>query len=415
MSKLKIMNFGPIKNGFDNNGNKFVEIKKTTVFIGNQGTGKSTIAKLFSTLTWLEKALVRGNIDKKDLTTYKRFQKKYCAYQNIHNYFRKNTFIEYIGEAYKFKYDNEIFTISELGNKSSYLLPKIMYVPAERNFVSAVSQPEKLKYIPQTLFTFLDEYQRSVEEIESNIKLPINDLTFKFDKKKNVTKLVGTDYELLLSEASSGIQSFVPLYIVSKNLAEGINSETDYSKNKNNLEEIQKIRKKLQEIISNEGLPDLLKNQAINLIAEIYNNDCFINVVEEPEQNLYPTSQKAVISSLIEYNNLNNGNELVITTHSPFIINYLTLLIKAKDILDKAKTKYSDRISEVENEFNSIVPIKSLVDKDDYAIYQMTELGEIVLLDKYNGLPSDENFLNQNLAELNYDFSDLLELEDKWQ
>ena len=91
MSKLQIRNFGPIKNGFNNNGNHKIDIKKVTIFIGNQGSGKSSVAKLFSTLTWIEKALVRGNIDSKDLTTYKRFQKKYCAYQNIHNYFRKNT------------------------------------------------------------------------------------------------------------------------------------------------------------------------------------------------------------------------------------------------------------------------------------------------------------------------------------
>ena len=33
-------------------------IDKYTVLIGGQGTGKSTVAKLFSLFTWLEKALV---------------------------------------------------------------------------------------------------------------------------------------------------------------------------------------------------------------------------------------------------------------------------------------------------------------------------------------------------------------------
>jgi predicted ATPase len=291
-----------------------------------------------------------------------------------------------------------------------------MYVPAERNFVSAVSQPEKLKYLPQTLFTFLDEYQRSIEEIESNIKLPINNLTFKFDKKRNVTKLVGNDYELLLTEASSGLQSLVPLFVVSKNLAEGINHETDFTKNKSNLEEIQNIRKRLQDIISNDKLPENLKIQAINLIAEIYNNDCFINVVEEPEQNLYPTSQKEILSSLIEYNNLNQGNELVITTHSPYLINYLTLSIKANEIYNNLiNSNTQEKHDLIKEEINSIVSLKSLVNKNDFAIYQLSDEGDIRLLETLNGLPSDENYLNQNLAELNYLFTDLLEIEDKWK
>ena len=61
MSKIRIQNFGPIKEGYqDNDG--WLDVKKITVFIGNQGSGKSTLAKLISTMTWIEKALVRGRI-----------------------------------------------------------------------------------------------------------------------------------------------------------------------------------------------------------------------------------------------------------------------------------------------------------------------------------------------------------------
>ena len=44
MSKIKIYNFGPIKQGYqDNDG--WIDVKKVTLFIGNQGSGKSTSAK----------------------------------------------------------------------------------------------------------------------------------------------------------------------------------------------------------------------------------------------------------------------------------------------------------------------------------------------------------------------------------
>lgn len=59
MRQMKIKNFGPIKNGFnDNNG--YFEVKRVTIFIGDQGKGKITVAKLFSTFSWLEKAIYRG-------------------------------------------------------------------------------------------------------------------------------------------------------------------------------------------------------------------------------------------------------------------------------------------------------------------------------------------------------------------
>lgn len=56
MPKLKIKNFGPIREGFlENDG--FFELKKVSIFIGNQGTGKSTIAKLVSTFLTIERLI----------------------------------------------------------------------------------------------------------------------------------------------------------------------------------------------------------------------------------------------------------------------------------------------------------------------------------------------------------------------
>ena len=62
MSKIRIKNFGPIKEGYIENGG-WISIDKVTVFIGNQGSGKSTVAKLISTFSWIEKAIYRGDID----------------------------------------------------------------------------------------------------------------------------------------------------------------------------------------------------------------------------------------------------------------------------------------------------------------------------------------------------------------
>ncbi|MCD8164786.1 MAG: AAA family ATPase, partial [Bacteroides sp.] len=88
MSRIKIRNFGPIKNGLTENGG-WMDIKKVTTFIGNQGSGKSTIAKVISTLLWIEKVLTRGDFKEKEFSASK-FRNKYCGYHRIANYFIKD-------------------------------------------------------------------------------------------------------------------------------------------------------------------------------------------------------------------------------------------------------------------------------------------------------------------------------------
>lgn len=411
MSRIKIKNFGPIKEGYQEDDG-WLEVKKVTVFIGNQGSGKSTVAKLISTFTWMEKALVRGDVKAKDFEIYNRFRKKHCAYQNIHNYFQPNTFIEFRGTSYSFKYQSGNFKV--IPNKSSkYLIPKVMYVPAERNFVSAVAQPEKLKYLPQTLYTFLEEFERSKSELKESVSLPINSLSFIYENKKGLSKLIGDGYEVILSEASSGLQSLVPLFLVTKNLAEGIDKEGDFTKNKLSLEEKQKIREQLIKILLDKKLNAELKDSAIAILSSVTKNDCFFNVVEEPEQNLFPTSQRAILNSLLEFNNKNRGNKLIMTTHSPYIINYLTLAAKACSLLEKVNS--SKNKIELREKLNVVVPINSVLDTNDLAVYELDNQGKIIKLSTYKGLPSDENYLNENLADTNYLFTDLLEIEDLCQ
>ena len=66
MSRIKIKNFGPIKEP-KSVKDEWIDIKKVTVFTGNQGSGKSTVAKLISTFTWMEKVLTRGDFKEKEL------------------------------------------------------------------------------------------------------------------------------------------------------------------------------------------------------------------------------------------------------------------------------------------------------------------------------------------------------------
>ncbi|MBE9230790.1 ATP-binding protein [Cuspidothrix issatschenkoi LEGE 03284] len=419
MSQIKVKNFGPIKSGFAQN-NGFIDIRKITVFIGNQGTGKSSVAKLISTLSWLEKQLYRGNLEIKDVKNYNRFVKIYCSYYNLKNYFLPETEIAYEGNAFHFYFQDgklNIDNIRELGlypffsNKKEYIVPKIMYVPAERNFFSVVKGAEKVKGLPQSLSAFFEELERSQQELSGSLTLPVGDVKLEFDQKNNTLNIIGSDYKLNISESSSGFQSFIPLFLVSRNIALSISQNQDSSQNELSGEEQKRLKTEIEKILSNDNLSEELKKAALELLSSKYKNECFLNIVEEIEQNLFPQSQKNVLYKLLEFANMTEGNTLILTTHSPYIINYLTLAIKGYKVLQKIINLPNSNL--LKEQLENIVPQASCVSDEDSIVYELTESGEIIQLSTYEGLPSDENYLNTFLAETNNLFDDLLEIEEQ--
>jgi len=401
MSKIRIKNFGPIKEGYTQN-DEWIDIKKVTLFIGNQGSGKSTVAKVISVLTWLEKAIYRGDVDINAISNNDFYD--FFDYQRIKSYFKDNTEIEYIGKKISFKYKNKTTPQITLLNKLGYALPKIMYVPSERNFLSVVKNAYGVKNLPDTLYTFAEELKKGQLKLNGNsLPIPIGDLSFQYNKTNDTSILKGADYEVDLIESSSGYQSFVPLYLVTKFLSDALIEGDEL------LDINQKIRKseELEKLLLNESLSSSELKQKTEEIKSKYLNTCFVNIVEEPEQNLFPSSQWEVLKSMLKYNNMLADNKLVLTTHSPYIISYLTLSIEANRLNEMINNK------ELRDKLSEIVSLDALLKSDDLVIYQLDEKkGSIELLGNYKGLPSDENYLNENLAHTNELFSKLLDIED---
>ena len=148
------------------------------------------------------------------------------------------------------------------------------------------------------------------------------------------------------------------------------------------------------------------------MLSSKFNKTAFLNIVEEPEQNLFPSSQRQVINSLLALNNLNPMNSLIMTTHSPYIINYLTLAIKSEELSIKFNNANN---TELTKRLEDVVPLGSHLRADNCIIYELHSNGNISRLDTYQGLPSDENELNQKMAETNELFADLLQIEDLCQ
>ncbi|MBB1140572.1 AAA family ATPase [Myroides sp. WP-1] len=410
MHKIKIKNFGPIKEGFlDKEG--WMDINKVTVFIGNQGSGKSTVAKLIATFMWLEKALIRGDIDA-HVMTFSNFI-ELLRFHRIENYFSPSTTLEYIGAVYTIHCTNEIILI----NKHHHTFveqPKIMYVPAERNFLSAIPNINKVSnLIIGSLQYYAVEYRNAQLTQEGKpLLLPINNTQVIYDPTIDETFIEFNEGKRLkLTEASSGFHSLVPLVWVTQYLLNFL---------KQGDENLLKLLSPDHTIRRNKELNTLslgiaLDNYDEKVIREKekqingkYIAKHLINIVEEPEQNLFPSSQRLLLNQLLAYNSGNN--QLIMTTHSPYLVNYLTLAIEA----NKLKEKMLDSSVELRNRLYDIVPLDATLAADDLIIYQLDETtGTITKLKTYNGLPSDENYLNDGLAETNELFSKLLALEDE--
>jgi ribosomal protein L22 len=279
--------------------------------------------------------------------------------------------------------------------------------------LSAVRWPEKLKGLPESLYTFWEELDRSQQELSGSLTLPVGEVKLEFDKLNRLAKIVGSDYQLNLSEASSGFQSFVPLFLVSRNIALSINRTQETSRNELSGEEQKRLKMEIEKIISNDNLSDDLKKAALEVLSSKYRNECFVNIVEEIEQNLFPQSQKKILYKLFEFANLTQGNKLILTTHSPYIINDLTLAIKADKVIKKILSSAISNADYLQEKLNQIVPKASCIAAEDAIVYELTEQGEIRELATYNGLPSDENYLNLCLGETNQLFDDLLEIEEQ--
>lgn len=358
--ELKIKNFGPISDGFSNPGtDDFFLLSRCTVFIGEQGTGKSTVAKIASTFLWLEKDFIQKQTDFNIFSTNDFIQ--LCKNQKIHTYFSTNTYLCYKSSIFTFEYKNSTFSIMKTGDFFHYEGRKIMYIPSERNFVSVIDEADSISGLPYSLKNTIEEFRKASYKIESkNKKLPLNGFEYSFDKTTNAGFIheAKTDSTVRLSASSSGLQSFVPMFMITDYLSNNVKNEffenlkrfsiKDQLRAENiirtrcayNTDMAEEIIAKLKRAYT--GLSsDLTENDIIILMAQLRSvlNICFFNIVEEPEQNLFPFSQIKAIEILVKSLNSNVRNSLFITTHSPFILSALNNFLYADKLNSKLISK----------------------------------------------------------------------------
>jgi len=422
-NKLEIENFGPIKKAK-------IEVKDMMVFIGPQASGKSTLAKLITILDDI-------NFKQNTKTSLKEELEKY----NIATFLKANTIIEYNTPSFSFelrdkkeyKFDINT-TIERLKNihkekKSLEDFSEVLNVTSQMLgiMLSGIILDEKSdilirelqkhedyglnshledvllsdKKSPSTLSkNLLKSYNKNIEDIDEFIAL--------IDLVKQVFSIIHPLDSLYIPAE----RTLLPL--LAPNIAGLINNDILIPKNL--LFAVQQFEKALQQvndvdlniignfrfkhiegrsyIYHNKNQKVLLKDSAsgiqsflpiLLLIENSLKSENYINlnyVVEEPELNLYPEAQynlvKYLVKNCLETTREIQTKNLIITTHSPYILSSINNLLLAynKGKINKDITK-------------SIVNEKSWIAPEHFNAYEVRKGYVKKIFSKKIGLIND--------------------------
>lgn len=385
---LTIKNFGPIPEAD-------VDIRRVTIFIGSQGSGKSTISKLltiFRDIFW-RCAVIREE-NEYVMNSFSDFQ--------IDKYFTKETYFKYTnvsGEIY-IEYVSGKFTCKhvalnqeellddqlELVNKALiFFLQKmgydsitdvkgtseqkmlrannrtLLYIPAERilagqlstSIFSLVSNKIPLS---NPVMEYLSFFENARKKFPS-YSIPFLKTQYKFEdgeEKVVVRSEDGRQKTLNLSDCSSGLQSVLPLLMV------------------------------------------------LEYCSQL---DCFDSfVMEEPELNLFPSNQRELLNFILS--RYDKRINMVITTHSPYVLSILNNFLFAAQL---AKNPNIDK-----SKLDKIVAKSAQLDISDCAVYSLGKAdGQdsycVSIISDETGL-IDVNFLDAVSTEIGKDFDEMQNL-----
>jgi predicted ATPase len=338
---IHIKNLGPIKDVYID------DIKPITVLIGESGSGKSTLMKAIALFRWIYKMhnirsyLKRSEVSKSPFRFRMDTYFKNCGFEQ---YLRNNPEIIY---SVEFTPDRR-YSISFCNNKLSgtsdqdliqhadIYYNKLSFISETRNIIPLWADKGASLTGGYLGYYFHEVYNDFVLASENLKELDIPYLNLKFavkkvqSNKKYIVQDLNKEYEIDMKNSSSGTQNAIPVSLIAEHFSKYFDFEEAFNRT-------------LLEFLSKTG--KIMDFKPIKNLGDIQKK-LFIHI-EEPELSLYPDAQCELISNLISKCFIENKNQinLMFSTHSPYIINHLNLLIKAYDsnkFVDNAKIKFED-------------------------------------------------------------------------
>ncbi|OJU55021.1 MAG: hypothetical protein BGN96_12645 [Bacteroidales bacterium 45-6] len=316
-----------------------IELGKLNVFIGPQGSGKSTIIKVISFCSWIEKKLSLNETYKERFEQESAFANELVRFHKLDGYLSEDSYIEYETDVIKITYFHAVkVPIFEWKDHALFKKPKISYTPSERNIVAAIPNFMELKIQDNYIRNLIVDWVEARQMYSNNtpLTLPFLDGQFYMDEAGDKIVIGGRAFDF--TNTSSGVQSSVPLYV----LVDYFTNWQYNNKISENIKELESNKKlelkllmKYGEKLFSDGNLDKL-NENFNKIITIQQNYTAIQYtslfIEEPEQNLFPKTQRDLVYQLVKTINSNPDHTLTLTTHSPYILSSINNLIYASQV-----------------------------------------------------------------------------------
>lgn len=336
-----------------------IDLKQISVIIGPQSLGKSTILKVASYCTWVEK-----NIElQQDPSLFdgEKFIQPLMTFHKMGDYFNENSHISYESDYMRFSYSHmkKAFSFEWKEARWSYRRTKISYIPSERNLVAVIPNWFEISLEQNNIRSFMTEWETARRATTTLLDVLHLNVSYRYDPdlKKDMVKIQdGSTMDI--TDISSGLQSLIPLYVhlnylnsslahsgsPSKIVGDWVNEEL-----RNSIYEELFVKKGRTEVAEYNTYPDgqTDKNGVPMLYGRYYGEDrlvfshasdiddfekilnqyvltdhCDI-FLEEPENNLFPPTQAGLTNWIIDLANGEHANSFFIATHSPYVLGEL--------------------------------------------------------------------------------------------
>ena len=358
MKRLTIKNIGPLTN-------VSVDFAKYNLFIGPQGSGKSCILKIVSYCNWVEKRIELSQSPNVYLND-SGFWKQLVDYHRLNGFIKKGFLIKYESSFMSFSISGSPEKIQysfkwKPRNRWQYCRPQIAYIPAERNIVAVIPNWFDISFSnDNNIQGYMSDWENARSTFPQYNKLDILNLglSYYYDKEQLRERiLINNGAEIAFLNASSGLQSVVPLcgliyYLTYHELHRPRQLSVAQERELNDLQDTLHKEKFTQSNGSNivgrvDNITKTIPEPRVKFFTSHQDEAMFSEIVdkfsltqyasiylEEPEENLFPTTQYELVKWMAKQINTTQDNSLCIATHSPYILSSFNNLIQAADNKD---------------------------------------------------------------------------------
>jgi hypothetical protein len=389
MQKVIIQKLGPI-NYCE------ITIKPFTIFIGDSGTGKSIILRTISLLKWIYKKMQYKAILKhsKTKTDALRFRLDGLLKNSmLEDFFTKDTYVELL--------ENDVSIIVIKNGKltpkyknikkNSLAIGKILFLNDIRSSLPEILSSPSGKRARFSYYTsdMIENFYKSFYHFK---KYDLDTIDLSISSKKRVAYdqiyVTRKDSEIKFENASSGEKNLSIIELICSYFAE----HYDFANSFNNTLTGLIVNGAVFENLGR--LQDYLKNNEKQNFMDIF--------IEEPESNLFPEKQKRIAYYLASLQKMQNKPELILSTHSPYILTSVNNLLYASELV-KQDQSLKEKVTE-------IIDDKFLLDADNCSAYLIEGGVAKSIIDKETNLINADE-LDSVSGSIMQDFERLMELQ----